>query len=69
MQNALNNDEKVASINSSLVTDAIKRAREGNLEFASQIIDASFAILENVSIIKINTYENIMSIDRRESGA
>lgn len=52
MQNALNNDEKVASINSSLVTDAIKRAREGNLEFASQIIDASFAILENVSIIK-----------------
>lgn len=52
MQNALNNDEKVVELNSHLVTDAIKKAREANIGFANQIVDASRAILENVSIIK-----------------
>ena len=52
MQNALNNDEKVVELNSHLVTDAIKKAREANIGFANQIVDASRAILENVSIVK-----------------
>ena len=52
MQNALNNDEKVVELNSHLVTDAIKKAREANIGFANQIVDASRAILENVSIDK-----------------
>ena len=41
MQNALNNDEKIVSFNSHLVTDAVQKAREANLEFTNQVIDAS----------------------------
>lgn len=52
MQNALNNGENVVSLNSQLVNDAIKKAREGSLEFKNQVIDASHAILENVLIVK-----------------
>ena len=52
MQNALNNDENVVELNSHLVTDAITKAREANIGFANQIVDASRAILENVSFVK-----------------
>ena len=52
MQNALSNDENVVKASSRLVTDAIKRAREANLEFTNQVVDASRAILENICIVK-----------------
>ena len=52
MQNALSNDENVVKASSHLVTDAIKRAREANLEFTNQVVDASRAILENICIVK-----------------
>ena len=52
MQNALNNGENVVSLNSQLVNDAIKKAREGSLEFKNEVIDSSHAILENVLIVK-----------------
>lgn len=52
MQNALNNKENVVTLNSQLVSDAVKKAREGSLEFKNQVIDASCAVLENLLIVK-----------------
>lgn len=52
MQNALNNKENVVTLNSQLVSEAVKKAREGSLEFKNQVIDASCAVLENLLIVK-----------------
>lgn len=52
MQNALNNKKNVVTLNSQLVSDAVKKAREGSLEFKNQVIDASCAVLENLLIVK-----------------
>ena len=52
MQNALNNKENVVTLNSQLVSDAVKKAREGSLEFKNRVIDASCAVLENLLIVK-----------------
>ena len=52
MQNSLNNDNKVVNLNSQLLSEAIKNAKEGSLEFKNSLIDISNAVLENISIIK-----------------
>ena len=52
MQNSLNNDSKVVKLNSQLLSEAIKNAKEGSLEFKNSLIDISNAVLENISIIK-----------------
>lgn len=52
MQNALNNKENVVTLNSQLVSEAVKKAREGSLEFKNQVIDASCTVLENLLIVK-----------------
>ena len=52
MQNALNNKENVVTLNSQLVSEAVKKAREGSLDFKNQVIDASCAVLENLLIVK-----------------
>ena len=52
MQNSLNNDNKVVNLNSQLLSEAIKNAKEGSLEFKNSLIDISNTVLENISIIK-----------------
>ena len=52
MQNSLNNDSKVVKLNSQLLSEAIKNAKEGSLEFKNSLIDISNTVLENISIIK-----------------
>lgn len=52
MQNTLNNKENVVTLDSQLVSEAVKKAREGSLEFKNQVIDASCAVLENLLIVK-----------------